>query len=153
MIGKLKTIKWNYDRKNIRFSRDLEESMLAEEAQEFKDGLAMILDQSSTEEQEIGGLIEIIDAWCDYKFVLTGTIYKYLGCNTAINLENFKTQEEYMRSILYELGLDDEFLEVCYNLVVEANTVKGSKRVNGKIQKGSSWRDPKESIREALYNV
>ena len=139
----MRIAKWNYVRGNTNFDIELEERMLSEEAQEFKDGMQMYFVEYEK------ALVEMVDAWCDYHFVLQGTIYKALG--TSSNIDRFKIYERFMwETLTRQLGIHKDTLEDCMNVVIDANELKGTAKVNGKTVKGDAWRDPKELITEIL---
>jgi len=143
--------KWNYERNNTSFYKELEDRMLAEEAQEFKDGMAMYFRAEEAGEDTTEAIVEMVDAWADYQFVAQGTIFKYLGSDYSYSFDIVRTQERYMYHILHnELNIDDTTLNKCLQAVIDANAAKGTKKVNGKIQKGEEWRDPKETIANIL---
>jgi len=142
----MQVAQWNYTRDNTNFDMELELNMLAEEAQEFKDGLNDLFG-SSTREDELDAVVEMVDAYCDYKFVARGTQYKALG--RTIDLGLLESTLSYMKSLLLDLVAED-VLDTSYKLVCDANDNKTSQKVNGKVQKGLYWKDPKESIRELL---
>jgi len=142
----MRVAKWNYDRNNTNLDLDLESVMLAEEAQEFKDGLALAF-TASTAKEASEALVELIDAWADYKFVMRGTIYKSLGSHEHFNFDMVQAQEQFMFTCLTkDMSIRGATLQTAYALVIEANGNKGTEKVDGKIQKGPLWRDPKESI-------
>jgi len=146
----LETAKWNYKRGNTKFDYDLETSMLEEEAQEFKEGLEMYFEALGTDNDTLPALVEMVDAYCDYKFVFNGTMFKALG--TSTQLVGPTIHLDYMYGILGELGLLS-ILGKAYSAVTVANNDKGSKKVNGKIQKGDSWIDPKLIIENLIKGV
>ena len=79
---------------------------------------------------------------------MQGTIYKYLGSDVSFDFDRIRTQERYMYRVLTQtLGFETYTLDKALQYVINANNAKGTKKVNGKIQKGKSWVDPKESIR------
>ena len=146
----MQVAKWNYDRGNTNFDKELETRMLAEEAQEFKDGMTMWFTAIS-DSGKLDALVELIDAWADYQFVMQGTIYKYLGSLIPFDFDLIRTQEHYMYDTLTTtLKLPKDMLEEALGAVITANNAKGTEKIDGKIQKGSDWKDPKESIRNLL---
>ena len=149
----MQVAEWNYKRNNTNFSSELELRMLAEEAQEFKDGLAMYFNAIS-DEGHLAALVELVDAWADYQFVLQGSIYKYLGSSEPFAWDSVRVQEKYMYELLnVTLGIEATTLNSCLQFVIIANNNKGTEKVNGKIQKGSDWVDPKGVIRGLLNEL
>ena len=145
----MRIAKWNYDRGNTNFDIELEERMLDEEAQEFKDGMIMYFDSVTAIESRADALVELVDAWCDYHFVFQGTVFKALG--TSYSLDRFKLYERFMwETLTRQLGITKDTLEDCLNIVIDANELKGKAKVNGKTVKGDAWVDPKELILEVL---
>jgi len=141
--------RWNYKRNNTNFDPELELRMLSEEAQEFKDGMLMYFEGNTSD--RLDAIIEMIDAWADYQFVMQGSIFKYLGSDKSFDWYSIKVQEKYMYSILTDtLGLDPEMLNASLQAVIDANNAKGTEKVNGKIQKGPDWVDPKATIKQFL---
>ena len=146
----LNIAKWNFDRNNTNFFRDLEETMLQEEALEFKDGLQDYWCAPS-EHLKQTAIVDMVDAYCDFVFVLYGTEYKMLGADVAIDLSRYHNQANYMSKCLESLGIDYKTLNKSLELVIEANSRKGTKKVKGKIQKGSDWYDPKDKIHDLMF--
>ena len=146
----MQVAKWNYDRDNTNFDKDLERRMLAEEAQEFKDALNDYFDVDAEAKKK--AIVDMVDAWADFKFVLQGSYYKHLGSNISFNFGMYESQLEYMKEILCDLGVYNWTLNECYKAVIDANNAKGTAKVDGKIQKGEFWRDPKETIYKILLD-
>jgi hypothetical protein len=145
----MRIAQWNYDRNNNNLDMELENRMLQEEAQEFKDGMIMYFEGGYDDYGD--SLVEMVDAWCDFQFVLKGTVYKSLGSNISPDLSNYIQQEKYMYHILVDqFEIEPIILNVCLNHVITANEAKGSRKVNGKIHKGTEWEDPKELIKQEL---
>jgi hypothetical protein len=147
----MRIAKWNYNRNNTHFNKDLELTMLAEEAQEFKDGMTMYF-ESTNELEALEALVEMIDAWADYQFVAQGTFYKYLGSTARFDFDAIRTQEKYMFHTLLRLEIDETLLNEALDYVIIANEAKGTEKVDGKIQKGDTWVDPKFSIQQLLLD-
>lgn len=141
---------WNFDRNNNNFSRELEERMLQEEALEFKEALQDYW-KATSEKDKQKAIVDLIDAYCDFVFVLYGSEYKMLGADVSIDLSRYHNQSNYMLKILQSVGVQFTTLDKSLEYVVEANGKKGTKKVNGKIQKGSDWYDPKDKIFDLLY--
>jgi len=157
----LKVAQWNYKRNNTKFDPELETRMLAEEAQEFKDGMVQFMALEGQDEvgevgevEIIAAIVEMVDAWADYQFVMQGSIFKYLGYDTKFDWDSIRTQERYMFNVLTkDCEIPAEVLDICLEAVIEANNAKGTKKVDGKIQKGYDWRDPKDTIRGILNEL
>jgi len=143
------TIKWNVTRGNTNYSRELEERMLTEEAQEFKDGLHMYLN-ATTEEGILDAKVEMLDALLDFMFVFTGTQYKALGSVLDDTISRYKDQMTFMYNTCMQIGITQFQVNEGYGYVCEANEAKGSKKVNGKVVKGAEWIDPKLRLRSLL---
>jgi hypothetical protein len=143
---------WNYERNNTNFDPELELRMLAEEAQEFRDGMVMYFETLKDPTLPVADtIVEMVDAWADYQFVMGGSVFKYLGSDRLFNWDSIRVQEKYMYHILTDdLKIEPYTLRLCLQAVIDANKAKGTEKVNGKIQKGESWRDPKEAIFEIL---
>lgn len=145
----MQVAQWNIDRDNTKFDRDLEFDMLAEEAQEFKDGMIQH-GKASADEARMDAIVEMVDAWADYRFVLQGTMFKALG-STGYGFISEHQFEQYMFNILrldFKISIDT--LINSYQAVIDANNAKGTSKVNGKIQKGMDWVDPKSVIKGLL---
>jgi len=152
----MRIAQWNYNRDNINFDPELELRMLTEEAQEFKDGMEMWFKaQSFYRDNEVSeAIVEMVDAWADYQFVMSGSIFKYLGSDIPFDWDSIRTQERYMFTILNkQLGIDEATLNICLDCVITANEAKGTKKIKGKIQKGDTWRDPKDTILNILKDA
>jgi hypothetical protein len=149
----MRIAQWNYNRDNINFDPELELRMLTEEAQEFKDGMLMLA-KADAESSYDAAIVELVDAWCDYQFVMSGSIFKYLGSDIPFDWDSIRTQERYMFTILNkQLGIDEATLNICLDCVITANEAKGTKKIKGKIQKGDTWRDPKDTILNILKDA
>jgi len=150
----IKVAKWNFDRNNTSFDVELETNMLAEEAQEFKDGLVDYFNAIKGINQEaiLDAKVELVDAWADFNFVFQGTKFKALG--TMIDFSGVEETEQYMYTLLnQDLQINGAVLERALDAVIVANEAKGTQKVNGKIQKGDDWVDPKSQIRMYLEDV
>ena len=145
----MRVARWNFNRDNLGFNMELEVNMLAEEAQEFKDGMVDYFNAVGVNQLE-DAIVELVDAWADFRFVLQGSKFKALGL-----MQDFCSADQteaYMYMCLTE-GFDflsPELLELAFDAVVTANEEKGNTKVNGKIQKGSEWVDPKAIIRDLV---
>lgn len=145
----MRVARWNFERDNLGFDMELEVNMLAEEAQEFKDGMVDYFNAVGVEQLE-DAIVELVDAWADFRFVLQGTKFKSLGL--MADFGSADQTENYMYTCLTEefYFLSPEILELAFDAVVTANEEKGIAKVNGKIQKGSEWIDPKAAIRDLV---
>ena len=148
----------------FNFAFDL--PLLSEEVKEFYKALAN------------NDIVEMVDAYCDVRFVWEGIEFKY-GCisydyNDVNNwnflvtneqefkaLECYKDKHRYKMLDLLETDLfgntEDSYektlklLEDAFNIVCEANEQKGTiKDANNKTMKGPNWVNPADSIRELL---
>jgi len=151
----MQVAQWNYERNNTSLDMELENRMLAEEAQEFKDGLNMYFEyETSKKGYRDDAIVEMVDAWADYQFVLQGTMYKTLGSLYTPDLSEYVQQDRFMYHILtVSLDILPETLNECLQAVIDANKAKGTTKIDGKVQKGESWIDPKETIRDILKDA
>ena len=153
-------------RGNTNFNINFDLPLLSEEVKEFYKALAN------------NDIVEMVDAYCDVRFVWEGILFKY-GCisyeyNNPNNYkllkedtEHFNIMEEYYRRHKYEMfelletelyGDTDEsysqtlvLLDVAFDLVCEANEQKGTvKDNNNKTMKGHKWVNPADSIKALL---
>lgn len=153
-------------RGNNKFNFAFDLPLLSEEVIEFYKALAS------------NDTVEMVDAYCDVRFVWEGIEFKY-GCisydyndvsnwnllNT--NMQEFRALESYYNSHKYKmLGIletelfgitEDSYtktlkvLDDAFNIVCEANEQKGTiKDANNKTMKGPKWVNPAESIRWLL---
>ena len=82
--------KWNYMRNKLICDEELENNMLDEEEDEFKQGMGlyfelMTSDNLFKEEFVIDSVVEMIDAYCDYMYVYTGSSLKSIGTPFTID--------------------------------------------------------------------
>lgn len=149
----LRVAKWNFDRNNTSFDLELEKNMLAEEAQEFKDGMVDYLNAIKGIDQEaiLDAKVEMVDAYADFAFVYQGTRFKALG--TMMDFSGVDYTLDYMEMVLKDANISHMVLDAAFDAVVAANEAKGTQKVNGKIQKGADWVDPKSQIRMYLQDV
>ena len=154
-------------RGNNTFNFAFDLPLLSEEVKEFYKALAN------------NDIVEMVDAYCDVRFVWEGIKFKY-GCisydyNDVNNwnflntneqefraLESYKDKHKYKMLDLLETDLygndsEDSYdktlklLDVAFNIVCEANEHKGTiKDNNNKTMKGPKWVTPADSIRELL---
>lgn len=151
----LQIIDWNLPRNELSLNLDLEASLLSEESSEFFDGYRFFTGQTR--------VVEMVDAYCDYIFVLRGTQAKVLA-NTFDNAQDYRnaitfvaaaTQMGFMLlEVLFKVApyVDEEDLDVCIQFVVDANAKKPIKKTGGKVEKGILWKDPKELIENYLFS-
>lgn len=151
--------------KAFNFAFDL--PLLSEEVKEFYKALAN------------NDIVEMVDAYCDVRFVWEGIEFKY-GCisydyndinNYTLLVEHaqqFKALELYYREHKYKMldlletelyGIEADtsyaktlkLLDAAFDIVCMANEQKGTiKDVNNKTMKGPKWVNPADSIRELL---
>lgn len=153
-------------RGNNTFNFAFDLPLLSEEVKEFYKALAN------------NDIVEMVDAYCDVRFVWEGIEFKY-GCisyeyndvnNYKLLVEHtqqFKDIELYYREHKYKMldiletelfGNTEypyektlELLDAAFNIVCEANEQKGTiKDANNKTMKGPKWVNPADSIRELL---
>lgn len=153
-------------RGNNKFNFAFDLPLLSEEVKEFYKALAN------------NDIVEMVDAYCDVRFVWEGIEFKY-GCisyeyNDVNNWNFLNTNEQEFRALEYykdkhrykmlDLLETDLFgnteesykktlklLDAAYNIVCEANEQKGTvKDENDKTMKGPNWVNPAESIRKLL---
>ena len=158
--------KWNYMRNGLKFNSELEHSMLAEEEAEFADGMKNYFEQMTCDnlfkaEAVEDAVVEMIDAYCDFMYVYTGTCLKTIGTDYTIDCSH---KQSLMNSVLQEIlvthgvKLYDKmkaelpFIEQCYSFVMDANDKKPITKTKGKVIKGSDFVDPKQQIRELLID-
>ena len=160
--------KFNYLRNSLELSKELEESMLIEEEQEFIEAYKTYLEfvyiktdilPQFKEDAILDCLVDMTDAYCDYMYVYYGTLLKYLGTGEVYD----RTQKQtLMNTILietlvrhgikvYEQG-KVPITDKAMSIVTEANDNKPIKKTKGKVSKGKAWRDPKEGIKELLLD-
>lgn len=149
-------------RGNNTFNFAFDLPLLSEEVKEFYKALAN------------NDIVEMVDAYCDVRFVWEGIEFKY-GCISydyndinnwnflATNEQEFKALESYYCKHKYKMlnlletdlyGNTDEsytktlkLLDVAFNIVCEANEQKGTvKDANNKTMKGPKWVNPAVSI-------
>ncbi len=155
----LQVTRWNYKRNGCEMHQHLEHSMLLEEETEFKEqGLIPYLKGGLF---QLDAVVEMIDAYCDYNFVYSGTIAKAIG--TEVNLSDFDVEAKMtmMNTYIIEALLEHNVtimdvnsgksvIDEAMGFVIEANEAKPVKRTTGKVTKGKTWVDPKERISDLL---
>ena len=158
--------KWNYIRNGLKFDRELETQMLEEEEAEFANGMKAYFEQMTCdnlfkEELVTDAVVELVDAYCDFMYVYTGTCLKSIG--TGITMD-YSHKQSLMNSVLQEIlvthgvRLYDKrkaelpFIEQCYSFVMDANDKKPLTKTKGKVVKGSDFVDPKQQIRDLLID-
>lgn len=154
-------------RGNNTFNFAFDLPLLSEEVKEFYKALAN------------NDIVEMVDAYCDVRFVWEGIEFKY-GCtiynyNDIGNLEFFTNIEKDFRALenyaarhrdkmldlldkdLFGSNTKDsyantlELLDEAFNIVCDANEQKGTiKDDKNKTMKGPKWVNPADSIKELL---
>lgn len=154
-------------RGNNTFNFAFDLPLLSEEVKEFYKALAN------------NDIVEMVDAYCDVRFVWEGIEFKY-GCisynyNDINNYtylvehtQQFKALEVYYREHKYKMldlletdlfayNTEEsykqtlELLDAAFDIVCEANEQKGTiKDINNKTMKGPKWVNPADSIKELL---
>lgn len=141
-------------RNNTKLDLDYEIALLTDEIKEFYTALAN------------NDLVEMIDGYCDTKFVKLGIDFKYgmqnYAYNSSTNLVVLKTSIEgkayiddlynehtvIMLEVLGTYGITQQMLDECFDVVCEANEQKGTvKNEFGKTIKGPKWVNPADKIR------
>jgi hypothetical protein len=152
----LEITKWNYKRNGLVLDRELERNMLDEEAQEFNEGLIMYLNNTSL---KLEAVVDMVDAYCDFNFVYTGTISKQIGDSQWIDEEKrMMYMNTYLIEILFAHGVQiftpegKSIIDSSIEYVIEANKKKPITKTSGKVIKGEDWVDPKEQIKELLIS-
>lgn len=151
-------------RGNIEFNPNFDMGLLSEEVVEFYTNLAL------------DDIVEMIDAYCDMKFVWEGILFKYGMIKYEYNSTDVIEQLEIntrafsaIRSYYYAhegQALDclvakfedlrkttflEQILKAHYTFVCEANELKGTaKDEKGKTIKGKNWIDPGLRLKELL---
>lgn len=152
----LEVAKWNNDRNGLVFNAELERNMLDEEAKEFQDGLKDYLGDSLF---KLEAVVEMIDAYCDFNFVYTGTICKAIAEPGWVDEEKRMT---YMNTFIIEAlfkhgvtifdGNGKSVIDEAMGFVIEANKAKPINKTSGKVTKGKDWKDPKELIKQVILD-
>lgn len=121
---------FNKNRKTLHnFSFDIEKPMLAEEWQEFVDAK---------------DLANLVDATCDFKYVIQGSQFKYLTNSNYYTPKEWKEFLSYnlqrlnhMLDIIKSYGVTNEVYTKCLEIVCKCNALKTNKvDSNGKVIKG-----------------
>mgnify|MGYP003591597048 CR=1 FL=1 len=106
-----------------------------------------------------GAVVEMVDAYCDFMYVYTGTCLKSIGTDCTLD---YSHKQSLMNSVLQEIlvthgvKLYDKrkaelpFIEQCYAYVMDANDKKPITKTKGKVVKGKDFVDPKQQIRDLL---
>lgn len=154
--------KWNYLRNGLEYNPELEQNMLDEEAKEFKDAFTTYLalttsDAYYPEDILLDEVVDMVDAYCDYMYVYTGTVLKSIGLKV---IDGSHTQS-IMHSVLTEVLLTHgvrmyegkgtlPLLEEAFQYVIQVNSKKPLPKTKGKLTKGRDIKDPKELIKDLL---
>lgn len=156
--------KWNYMRNGLNLNTELEHNMLLEEEAEFAKGMKDYFEQITCDnlfkaEFVVDAVVEMVDAYCDFMYVYTGTCLKTIGTDYTIDCSH---KQSLMNSVLQEIlvthgvKLYDRmkaelpFIEQCYSFVMDANDKKPITKTKGKVVKGDTFIDPKLRIKELL---
>lgn len=149
MKKQLQIINWNIRLNGLKLDLDLEATMLSEESAEFMDAYRR------------NHLVDMIDAYCDFIFVLRGSQAKV--ANTQ-----FHNAAEYTRALdmvtnatnfgfvileilLKTSGIDINDVDVCLQFVIDENEKKCIVGEDGKVTKSGDWKDPKYKIEKFIY--
>lgn len=152
----LQIAQWNYDRNGLEYKEELEQAMIAEEVNEFKDALICYLHNPI---DKLSAIVNMVDAYMDTSFVYYGTLIKQLG-NAKLSDKNFDLS--IMNTIMTEILIthkvklycadEGDTIGLCLDYVMKANEKKPKTKAKGKVKKGSDWIDPKEQIKELLID-
>lgn len=155
----LQVTRWNYKRNKCEMHQHLEHSMLLEEETEFKEqGLLPYLEGGLF---QLDAVVEMIDAYCDYNFVYSGTIGKAIGTEVNLSVFDVESKMTMMNTYIIEALLEHNVtimdvktgksvIDEAMGFVIDANEAKPVKKTKGKVTKGAKWRDPKELILDLL---
>lgn len=144
---------WNVERDNNTYDLSFEKTLLEEECYEFLTA---------------NTVVDKLDAYLDYTFVLLGTIHKAFKDNLCsdVLLENLFELQESLFYLLYAEFMNknknisnDDVIEILYTgmrFVLDANNTKGkTKNDLGKITKPADFVGPESKLEELLaqYNI
>lgn len=132
------------------FNPALQTRMLTEESREFY------------EAYKANDMVGMIDAYCDFIFVLRGAQASLIATDfgddygaykIALDIVNGATNQGFMMLELLNkaVPIGPVELEKCLEFVIEANEAKPKDTVSGKIIKGTNWRDPKDRIKYLVF--
>lgn len=145
-------MKWNYLRNGLILqSTDLENKLFNEEYLEWKSAMTDVLDIGFPNAELLS---ELIDAYADMDFVLSGSKAK----------GDFDARKDRILDYVYKTTFDTlttfrvrnpgVLISQAQELVLEANNAKPLTKTEGKVTKGNDWVDPKiritELVRKAL---
>lgn len=143
---------WNLERGLLdkAFNPALQTRMLTEESREFY------------EAYKANDMVGMIDAYCDFIFVLRGAQASLIATDfgddygaykIALDIVNGATNQGFMILELLNksVPIGPFELEKCLEFVIEANEAKPKDTVSGKIIKGPNWKDPKEKIKALVF--
>lgn len=137
--------KWNLQRDNTYFNWNTEEAMLDEEVKEFYEAL------------KNDNIVDMIDAYCDIKFVLCGSIFKINYNSLDITDYPISRYDDVLDSMediirlafkLQNKALGYNQLDEAFDFVCTANATKGTTKVNGKITKPVDFVGPEAQIKQ-----
>ncbi len=144
--------KFNKDR-GFTWDSDKSITLLSEEVAEFWNAYAE------------GDLVEMVDAWCDAKFVWEGRKYlfgsrKFDSVNSLDRVRAeflliryyWMQQDKFMKDLLYKVGgITESALSEAFEIVCRANSRKALSYDAGlKVDKPEGWVPPQEEIRKLL---
>lgn len=148
----VKIFDWNLERALLdkKFDPALQTKMLTEESNEFY------------EAYKENDMVGMIDAYCDFIFVLRGAQASLIATNfgddygaykVALDIVNGATNQGFMilEILMKAVPIGPVELDQCLEFVIEANEAKPKDTVSGKIIKGDKWRDPKEKIKALVF--
>mgnify|MGYP003585073594 CR=1 FL=1 len=159
---------WNLNRGNINYNKvdfDLEARMLSEERVEYYTAYDAYLDSNIEDmtEEFFDIITEMVDAIADYQFVYGGTVAKIsrahntmpdnrqIATLTSIAQNDLNIMIQILVDLVAPYGVLN--LDECLDMVIEANEAKGTEKIDGKIQKGPDWVDPKVTIKNYIKDT
>jgi len=149
MKKQLQIINWNIRLNGLKLDLDLEARMLSEESAEFMDAYKR------------NHMVDMIDAYCDFIFVLRGTQAKIMNAQfdnaadytRALDLVGNATNFGFMilELLLKATNLDIDDIDDCLQMVIDENEKKCVVGEDGKVTKSGDWKDPKYAIEKFIY--
>lgn len=145
---------WNYLRNKLELVEGLEDRLWYEEAEEFRKELLIYLGNPLFKLETVANMVK---EYCDCNFVYYGTVAKQLG-QTKIDDHNFELSimNTYVTEILIKhkvkMYVPEEMstIEMCLGYVIDSNNAKPTKKIKGKVVKGSDYKDPTAMIIDLL---
>ena len=144
MTDNYKIVKWNYLRNNLVLSStQLETDMFNEEYREWVLAMKDLLDAVIPTAELFS---ELIDAYCDMEFVLIGSKAKgdFDARKDRILEYTYKTTFDTLTH--FRVRNPGVIISQAQEVVIAANEDKPLTKTEGKVKKGSDWKDPKVEI-------